>query len=117
MKMKKNIGFFIILFTSGFFAVLTLITCSDPIGFPAGFRTYYNDEYSELLNDSKYSQAVSVTGIHAIKQEISCGYAVIEMLAKWAGKPITEQLLSSQNNGEISTSMGSGFLKGMNRFS
>jgi hypothetical protein len=113
--MKKNNSLFILLFTGVFFAGLTLTSCSDPVGFPAGFRTYYNDEYSGLLNDSKYLQEVSVNGIQAIKQKISCGYAVIEMLAKWAGKPITEQSLSSQNNGEISTSMGSGFLKEMNR--
>jgi hypothetical protein len=37
------------------------------------------------------------------------------VLAEWKGKPITEHSLSSQNNGEISTSMGSGFLKEMNR--
>ncbi|MDR1219478.1 MAG: hypothetical protein LBK73_07705 [Treponema sp.] len=101
--------------TVSIFVLLTFFACSDPVGFPADIRVYYNDDYSGLLQDSAYSQAVSVNGIHAIKQEISCGYAVIEMLAKWKGKPITEYSLSSQNNGEISTSMGSGFLKEMNR--
>jgi hypothetical protein len=99
-----------------FIILFSLLTCcSDPLGFPTRFKVYSNDDYSELLRDNTYSQAVSVTGIQAIKQEITCGYAVIEMLAKWKGKPITEQSLSSQNNGEISTSMGSGFLKEMNR--
>jgi hypothetical protein len=99
------------------FVVLILVacSCSDPLGFPAYFRVYSDDDYSELLQDSNYSQAVSVTGIQAIKQEVTCGYAVIEMLAKWKGKPITEKTLLSQNNGKISTSMGSGFLKEMNR--
>jgi hypothetical protein len=113
MKLMKMISGFIV--CSWILAVLTLTNCSDPVSFPAGFRTYYNDDYSELLQDNAYSQTVSVTGIQAIKQEITCGYAVIEMLAKWKGKLITEQSLSSQNNGEISTSMGSGFLKEMNR--
>ena len=97
------------------FVGLTLVACSDPWGFPADFRVYSDDEYSGLLQDGNYSQAVSVTGIQAIKQEVTCGYAVIEMLAKWKGKSITEKTLLSQNNGKISTSMGSGFLKEMNR--
>ncbi|MDR1277482.1 MAG: hypothetical protein LBK02_01890 [Treponema sp.] len=109
---NKSLG---VQLTISIFVLLTFLACSDPIGFPADFRVYYNDDYSGLLRDSTYSQAVSVNGIQAIKQEISCGYAVIEMLAKWKGKPITEHSLSLQNNGKISTSMGSGFLKEMNR--
>ena len=97
------------------FVSLAFMACSDPLGFPTGFRVYSNDDYSGLLQDNNYSQAVFVTGIQAIKQEISCGYAVIEMLAKWKGKEITEQTLYSQNNGKISTSTGSGFLKEMNK--
>jgi hypothetical protein len=96
-------------------AVSGFLACSDPLGFPADFRVYSGDDYSGLLLDSNYLQAVSVQGIQAIKQNVSCGYAVIEMLAKWKGKQITEQTLLSQNNGEISTSMGSGFLKEMNK--
>ena len=108
-------GFWVIQQAISVIIVLTFIACSDPLGFPAGFRVYPNDDYSGLLQDSDYSQAVSVAGIQAIKQEVTCGYAVIEMLAKWKGKPITEKTLLSQNNGEISTSMGSGFLKEINR--
>jgi len=97
------------------FILSIFIACSDPVGFPAEFRVYSNDDYSGLFQDSNYSQAVSVTGIQAIKQEISCGYAVIEMLAKWKGKPITEKTLLSQNDDKITTSMGSGFLKEINK--
>jgi hypothetical protein len=46
------------------FVGLTLVACSVPLGFPADFRTYYDDDYSGLLQDSTYSQAVSVIGIH-----------------------------------------------------
>jgi len=91
------------------------IACSDPVGFPAELRVYSNDDYSSMLQDGNYSQAVSVIGIQPIKQEISCGYAVIEMLAKWKGKPITEKTLFSQNGNKITTSMGSGFLKEINK--
>jgi hypothetical protein len=96
------------------FIVSGFPACSDPLGFPADFRVYSGDDYSGLLLDSDYLQAVSVTGIQVIKQNVSCGCAIIEMLAKWKGKQITEQTLLSQNNGEISTSMGSGFLKDKN---
>jgi hypothetical protein len=37
------------------------------------------------------------------------------MLSQWKGGSITEAALSDQNNGEISTSMGSGFLNEMIR--
>jgi hypothetical protein len=68
-----------------------------------------------LLGNSAYP-AKEVTGIHVIKQDIYCGYACIEMLAACKGKThITEESLSAQNNGEISTAMGSGFLKEMAR--
>jgi len=108
-------AFFVFRLAISVFALLAFMACSDPLGFPADFRAYSSDDYSGLLQDSNYSQAVSVTGIQAIKQEVSCGYAIIEMLAKWKGKAITEQTLLSQNNGKISTSMGSGFLKEMNK--
>lgn len=107
------------IFRKGFvvtvYSLTVLMSCSDPVGFPADFRVYSNDDYSDLLQDINYSQAISVSGIQAIKQEISCGYAVIEMLAKWKGKSITEKTLSSENDGKITTSMGSGFLKEINK--
>jgi len=101
--------------TSIFFILSIFIACSDPVGFPVEFRVYSNDDYSGLFQDNNYLQAVSVSGIQTIKQEVSCGYAVIEMLAKWRNKPITEKTLLSQNNGKITTSMGSGFLKEINK--
>jgi hypothetical protein len=108
--MRKKYKFFLFLP-----CLLTVLACSDPIGNPKNLRAYYNDDYSEVLQDGHFSSDVTVTGINAIKQEISCGYAVIEMLAKWQNKQITEETLSNQNNGKISTAMGSGFLNEMTR--
>jgi hypothetical protein len=105
---KKRIAFFITM-------ALLFTACSDPVSFPIPFRGNYSDDYSDLLGNSAYP-AKGVAGIHAIKQDISCGYACIEMLAAWKDKThITEESLSAQNNGEISTAMGSGFLKEMTR--
>jgi hypothetical protein len=110
MKLKYN-GFVPIIV---FFALST-ITCSEPLGFPVPFRGSYSDDYSAFLQNNAYSYK-EVTGIQVIKQDVSCGYACIEMLAAWKGKThITEESLLTQNNGEISTAMGSGFLKEMAR--
>jgi hypothetical protein len=114
--MRKKYGFF--LFLPFFLTVLTCLTvlaCSDPIGYPKNIRVYYNDDFSEVLQDGNFSSNAAVTGINVIKQKISCGYAVIEMLAKWKNRQITEETLSDQNNGKISTAMGSGFLDEMTR--
>lgn len=109
--MKTKIFFYIFFVTICFL----VLSCSDPINFPASFRVYPDDDYSKILQDSAYSTAVNMSGVNAITQKISCGYACIEMLAKWKGKSITEDSLSAQNNGEISTAMGSGFLKEMTK--
>jgi hypothetical protein len=82
--------------------------------YPANVRIYSDDDYSELINNSAYPYA-GISGLQAIKQEISCGYACIEMLANWQGKAITEESLYSQNGGKITTSAGSGFLNEMIR--
>jgi hypothetical protein len=120
--MRKKYGFFLFLpfFLAGLICV-TVLACSDPIGYPKNIRAYYNDDYSEVLQDSSnFSGYVEVTtgntiNVPVITQKISCGYAIIEMLSKWQGGEITEDKLSDQNNGEISTAMGSGFLNEMTR--
>jgi hypothetical protein len=110
MRKRGVVHFTIIIF----FALITT-ACSDPVGFPVPFRGSYNDDYSHLLHNNAYPYK-EVPGIQVITQEVSCGYACIEMLAKWKGKTsITEEFLLAQNRGEISTSIGSGFLKEMTR--
>jgi hypothetical protein len=74
-----------------------------------------NDDYSSVLDDADYQTAVSVPDVHFITQEISCGYAAIEMLANWQGKNITERMLFDDNGGTISTAMGDGFLNEMTK--
>jgi hypothetical protein len=94
---------------------LIAAACSDPVGFPVTFRGSYSDDYAHLLQNSAWPYK-AVTGIQVIEQDVTCGYACIEMLAAWKGKThITEESLLAQNNGKISTSMGSGFLNEMTR--
>jgi len=54
-------------------------------------------------------------GIDIIKQEISCGYAVIEMIAKAKGLAVTEESLFEANDKQISTALGKGFLNEMQK--
>lgn len=74
-----------------------------------------NDDHSSVVSNPVYQAPVSVEGISYIEQEISCGYALIEMLSSWQGKDITEQKLFDANDGAITTAIGSGFLDEMSK--
>ena len=77
-----------------------------------GIRTVSIDKsYAYLKEDPIYSQKQEVAGIELVKQEISCGYATIEMMSTYYGNKISEKELSDKNNGSISTSSSDGFLK------
>ena len=72
------------------------------------------DDYSVVFQDDKYSKPVHVDGVEVIKQDISCGYAVIEMFGAWDGKSVTEESLFSEY-GKVVTSTGIAFCKEMNK--
>jgi hypothetical protein len=106
--MRKKYGLFL------FLPVLLILACSDPLGYPKDIRVYYNDDYSGLSFSNV--QITYPSTVPQITQTISCGYAIIEMLAKWQGDlTITEETLLNENDGAISTAMGSGFLNEMTR--
>lgn len=73
-----------------------------------------HDDYKARLDDTKYSRAVSVDGVEVITQDVSCGYAVIEMFAKWCGTEITEESLYAEY-GKVVTSTGRKFRDEMNK--
>lgn len=72
------------------------------------------DDYSSVYQDERYSEPVFVDGIDVVRQEISCGYAVIEMFSAWCGKDISEEGLYSEY-GKVVTSTGKSFYKEMNK--
>ena len=74
-----------------------------------------NDEMSSIYADEQYKTPVYINGIGVMKQEITCGYACIELLARWQGKDITEKTLFTQNNSKITTAMGNGFVNEVNK--
>ena len=72
------------------------------------------DDISGVFENEKYQTPVFVEGVTVIKQDVSCGYAVIEMFAKWNGDQITEKTLYDEY-GKVVTSTGSAFCDEMNK--
>ncbi len=54
------------------------------------------DDYSTVYDNEKYQKNVMADNVEVITQDISCGYAVIEMFSSWDGKSITEEALYSE---------------------
>ncbi|MBE6158707.1 MAG: hypothetical protein E7159_02660 [Firmicutes bacterium] len=72
------------------------------------------DDYSSIYNNEKYSQSYYIDNIDVFEQKVSCGYAVIEMIAKWNNDDISEQSLFDKY-GKVVTSTGKSFEKEMNK--
>ncbi len=72
-------------------------------------------DYAYLIEDAKYKTAVEVEGLEHVTQEISCGYATIEMMSAFYGERVSEETLSERNDGAITTSSSSGFLDEINK--
>lgn len=106
-KLKKLIIIGIIL------GILLIITSLAFINLEIKSNSIQND-YSHIFNDSKYQTPVYVKGVDVIKQNVSCGYAVIEMFSKWQGKNITEESLYNEY-GKVVTSTGDDFCDELNK--
>ncbi len=73
------------------------------------------DDYSKVYTNEKYNKAILIDNVNVFKQDVSCGYAVIEMFAKWNNnQDITEQSLYKKY-GKVVTSTGKAFEKEMNK--
>ncbi len=72
------------------------------------------DDYSFVYSDEKYQTPVKIENVEVIKQEVSCGYAVIEMFSAWNGGNLTEEDLY-QEYGKVVTSTGNKFSEEMNK--
>ncbi len=106
MTKKKKI---IVIACASSGAALTLAVAVPFITY-AGKSGAIKKDYS-YLKDSIYSSKVEISGIDLVEQQISCGYATIEMMSSFYGTKISEDELSTQNKGRITTSSSNGFLK------
>ncbi len=98
---------------AGFFFVVALAIVV-PFGVLGIKTNHMNANYEYLKDDVTYSQKVEVTGLKLVTQHVSCGYASIEMISEYYGNVVTEDDLDEKNNGAVSTSSTSGFLKEIN---
>ena len=89
--MKKSIKILLISLSSLIIVLGLILGISFAV--LAGKTNSMNDDFSFLYTEEKYTEVVGVDGVQVITQEISCGYAVIEMFSVWNGGNITEQNL------------------------
>lgn len=73
-----------------------------------------HDDFTAVLNNARYHASVQVSGVEPIVQDVSCGYAVIEMFSSWEGGNVTEESLYDEYGGVV-TSTGSSFCDEMNK--
>ncbi|MBR3225489.1 MAG: hypothetical protein IKF78_09215 [Atopobiaceae bacterium] len=100
----------------GLAAVLGILVCVVAIALVVlQVRTNsLHDNRSRLMEDAEFREPVAVDGVEVISQDVSCGYAVIEMFSKWDGGSITEEALFDEY-GSVVTSTGGSFCDEMNK--
>ena len=73
-----------------------------------------HDDRQSARQDAKLAAPVQVEGVEVITQDVSCGYAVIEMFSAWDGGDVTEESLYDEY-GKVVTSTGQSFCDEMNK--
>ena len=110
--MKKSVKILIAVICSLFIAVGLILGIAFSV---LAIKTKNIDnDFSTIYTNEKYNTAVQVDGIEVITQEVSCGYAVIEMFSTWNGGNITENSLYKQY-GKVVTSTGKSFCNEFNK--
>ena len=71
-------------------------------------------DYSTIYENEKYNTPVHVEGVEVITQDVSCGYACIEMFSAWNGGSLSEEDLYNEY-GKVVTSTGDKFSEEMNK--
>ena len=71
-------------------------------------------DLSSVYGNEKYRTPVWAEGVDVITQDVSCGYAVIEMFSRWNGGTLTEEDLYLEY-GKVVTSTGKAFCAEMNK--
>ena len=113
MKMKKRSTRIILYALASVIALLLVTVIAALIVLHIRSARLRSGE-SGFPGKEKYSVPVSVEGVEVIKQDVSCGYAVLEMFGAWSGHDLTEESLYAAY-GKVVTSTGRAFCEEMNR--
>ena len=73
------------------------------------------DDYSSIYKNKKYQDSILIDNVDVFKQDVSCGYAVIEMFAKWDNNLELMENTLYENYGKVVTSTGKSFEEEMNK--
>lgn len=104
-KLLKWLGIFVSIIIC--IAIVALAICE--------IRTrLMQDDYSSIYDNEKYQTPIKIENVEVITQDISCGYAVIEMFSAWNGGDVTEESLYNQYS-KVVTSTGNKFCQEMNK--
>ena len=104
----------IVLIVIGGLLVASILACVVALSILQIKTNSIMDDYSSVFSSDKYKTPVYIDGVEVITQDVSCGYAVIEMFSSWNGGDITEEKLYSEY-GKVVTSTGDSFEKEMNK--
>lgn len=104
----------IVLIVIGVILVTSILACVVALSILQTKTNSIMDDYSSVFSSDKYKTPVYIDGVEVITQDVSCGYAVIEMFSSWNGGDITEEKLYSEY-GKVVTSTGDSFEKEMNK--
>lgn len=109
MKLRKRIA---IIISSTLVASL-LLAVAIPFLVLSIKSSVINNKYQYLLDNHEINE--KKIDVPLVKQEISCGYAIIEMLSDYYGNKVSEEELYNRNNKGVSTSSTGGFVKEINK--
>ena len=98
----------------GIIIVLLILVCAAALVRIHAKTTAIQNDYSAVFHDEKYQRPVCAEGVEVITQDVSCGYAVIEMFSRWNGGDLTEEDLYAEY-GKVVTSTGKAFCEEMNK--
>lgn len=98
----------------GIIIVLLILVCAAALVRLHVKTAAIQNDYSAVARDEKYQLPVRAEGVEVITQDVSCGYAVLEMFSRWNGGDLTEEDLYAEY-GKVVTSTGKAFCEEMNK--
>ena len=98
----------------GIILALLILVCAAALVRVHGKTAAIQNDYSAVFLDETYQRPVRAEGVEVITQDVSCGYAVLEMFSRWNGGDLTEEDLYAEY-GKVVTSTGKAFCEEMNK--